>query len=151
MSKNNTATAAEHFELGRRYALGDGVPKDDKKAFECYTKAAEQGYADAQNKLGDWYSSGFGITNFRIAAEWYEKAAEQGHTGAQFSLGGLYKSGYSVNRNSFEDIHNPATDIQKNLDLAIKWFRKAAEGGYITQGGLSAEYFLNDCLAQKTK
>ena len=127
MNKETFTDAEKLFEMGKRYHKGEGIPKDLTEAEKWYTKAAEQGHADAQTELGHFFIRGG--TNFRVAADWYEKAAEQGHAEAAFSLGMLYKSGYRVNRNSFEDIHYPPTDIQRNLDLAIKWLQKAVEQG----------------------
>ena len=37
------------------YYNGDGVLKDYKQALKWFTKAAEQGYADAQYNLGIMY------------------------------------------------------------------------------------------------
>ena len=45
-----------------------------------YEKAAKQGHAEAQFKLGDMYSV---EKNYKKAVEWYEKAAKQGHAEAQ--------------------------------------------------------------------
>ncbi len=56
-----------------------------------YTKAAEQGNADAQNNLGHCYHNGYGIEqNFIEAIKWFTKAAEQGHTKAQQNLDTCY-------------------------------------------------------------
>jgi TPR repeat protein len=46
---------AEYF-LGRQYAKGNGVPKDDMKAADYFRKAADQGLAAAQNDLGAFYA-----------------------------------------------------------------------------------------------
>ena len=43
------------------YANGRGVPKDDAKAVEWYQKAAVQGNAAAQSKLGFMYEAGRGV------------------------------------------------------------------------------------------
>ena len=43
------------------YQNGDGVIKDYKKAVECYTKSAEQGYARGQYNLGVMYRNGYGV------------------------------------------------------------------------------------------
>lgn len=40
------------FALGVLYQYGYGVPKDETQAIEWYRKAAEQGYGEAQRKLG---------------------------------------------------------------------------------------------------
>ena len=53
-----------------------------------YRKAAEQGLAQAQCRLGDFYEYGEGVTKDLVkAAEWYRKAAEQGLAQAQCRLG----------------------------------------------------------------
>jgi TPR repeat protein len=54
--------------------------RDVANAIAWYRKAAEGGFAPAQDALGDMYSEGLGVEkNDAIAAEWYCKAAEQGH------------------------------------------------------------------------
>ena len=55
-----------------------GVPKNDKAAVKWYTKAAEQGLAEAQFVLGTMYADGIGVPeNDKTAVKWYTKAAEQ--------------------------------------------------------------------------
>ncbi len=41
--------------MGCSYFAGIGVEEDKSKAMEWLEKAAEQGNADAQNKLGEYY------------------------------------------------------------------------------------------------
>jgi hypothetical protein len=48
--------AAAQTALGVVYANGLGVPQDQAKAVECTRKAADQGYANAQNNLGNMAS-----------------------------------------------------------------------------------------------
>jgi len=43
--------AKAQYELGLLYVYGDGIPQDYTKATELFSKAAEQGYADAQNVI----------------------------------------------------------------------------------------------------
>ena len=43
------------------YEKGKGVPQDYKTAVKWYTLTAEQGYANAQFKLGLMYAQGTGI------------------------------------------------------------------------------------------
>ena len=43
------------------YDLGEGVPQSSKKALEYYRAAAEQDFADAQNKRGVMYEQGEGV------------------------------------------------------------------------------------------
>lgn len=58
-----------------------------QEAFKWYTKAAEQGYAEAQFCLAECYITGIGTErNWERAIDWYRKAAEQGHAEAQHLL-----------------------------------------------------------------
>ena len=87
------------YLMGRMYHYGLGVTKDDKKAVEWYTKAAEQGYARGQYNLGDMYENGKGVTkDLKNAVEWYTKAAEQGNAPGQCNLGYMYENGRGVTK-----------------------------------------------------
>ena len=103
-----------------------GVPKDITKAVEWYRKAADQGYANAQCKLGYCYENGLGVSkDASKAGEWYRKAAEQGLAWAQYNFGVCYYNGIGV---------------RKNYSTAVEWFRKAADQGYT-----SAQEVLGRC------
>ena len=55
----------------------EGVPEDFTEEAKRITKAAEQGYADAQYLLGMLYKQGIGMPEDpREAARWDAKAAE---------------------------------------------------------------------------
>jgi hypothetical protein len=79
-------------------------------------KAAEQGYAYAQNDLGAMYYNGQGVArDYSQALTLFRKAAEQGYAYAQNNLGAMYYNGRGV---------------AKDYSQAITWFRKAAEQGH---------------------
>ena len=100
--------------------------KNYAEAVKWYTKAAEQGYAQAQYDLGLCYDKGQGVTqDYTEAVKWYRKAAEQGHAEAQYYLGDCYRWGRAVKKDETE---------------AVKWYRKAAE-----QGHSDAQYDLGKC------
>ena len=62
-----------------------------------FRKAAEQGNAKAQFKLGVMYAGGNGVPEDDVeAVKWYRMAAEQGHARSQFSLGLMYAVGEGV-------------------------------------------------------
>ena len=63
------------ISLSKRYWKGDGVPPDSAKSTEYLKKAADKGYAPAQNDLGAFYAK---RKKHAEAAKWYRKAAEQG-------------------------------------------------------------------------
>ena len=85
------------------------------ETFEQVKKAAEQGDALAQYRLGLHYVDGRGVAKDNAeAAKWYLKAAEQGNANGQFELGFMYENGKGVAKDEAE---------------AIKWYRKAAAQG----------------------
>jgi len=89
--------------------------KDYDAAVAPCTKAAEQGFAEAQYNLGWMYRNGRGVPgNDAKAVEWYTKAAEQGYAKAQHNLGSMYYRGEGV----------PEDDAK-----AVEWFTLAAEQG----------------------
>ena len=78
----------EQCIVGNAFATGNmGVKKDPGQAAHWYRRAAEQGLAAAQLKLGECYENGFGVKkDLKQAVYWYGKAAEQGDGMAQRAL-----------------------------------------------------------------
>jgi TPR repeat protein len=75
------------FNLGNMYRDGQGVDKDEKRAVELYTMAADQDHAGAQCNLGVMYANGQGVDrSLTTAREWLTKAAAHGHENAIKSL-----------------------------------------------------------------
>ncbi len=88
---------------------------EDEATAKELRKAAEEGDASAQNRLGLLYDEGQGVPqNYRQAKEWFEKAAKQGHVGAQTNLGTLYLQGAGA---------------PQSTQMALFWFSRAAEQG----------------------
>ena len=113
----------QHFQNGQdSYEQGDYTA-----ALKWYRKAADQGYAPAQVKLGSMYYEGQGVQReMQKALKWYLKAASQGYASAQFNLGMLYEQNGS-----------PIQDFQE----ALRWYGKAADQGYApAQFNLGAIY-----------
>jgi hypothetical protein len=111
--------------LAGMYLRGEGgVARDDGKAAEWLEKAALQGNAYAQMKLGDLYETGQGVPkNIAIAADWREKAANRGNIRAQRLLGTMYRDGNGV---------------AKDKGKAEYWLNRAALEG----GDAQAQYLL---------
>ena len=66
------------------YYNGEGVPKDYKLAVKCFTKAAEQGLADAQSMVGVCYADGLGVAKNPIEGyAWYNIAIANGDEDAK--------------------------------------------------------------------
>lgn len=134
--------------------------KDERKAFEWFKKAAEQGNAEGQFFLGCSYSAGIGVEEDQSKAiEWLEKAAEQENADAQNKLGEWYIGVGMETRKAFElfqkAAENGSREAQRNLGKcymkglgvnklpaeAVKYYKKAAE-----QGDAEAQYLFATCL-----
>ncbi len=78
---------------------------DVAEAVNWYRKAADQGLAQAQCKLGECYYSGWGVEKDEAeAVNWYRKAADQGLAEAQYKLGRCYYSGRGVEEDMKEAV-----------------------------------------------
>lgn len=104
--------AEAQCRVAKAYWNGDGVKKSKEKAIGFYKSAAEQGLADAQFQLANYYDF---ITDLKEAIYWNLKAAQQGHVSAQYWMGYYYDEGEGVVR-----------DIEK----AIYWYAKSSEQGH---------------------
>ena len=95
--------AGAQYNVGLLYGNGQGVQKDDAKAWQWYEKAAVQGHADAQVNLGILYDYGRGIAqDFKKAVYWYRLSANQGNPLAQRRLGLMYERGDGVPQDYIE-------------------------------------------------
>jgi TPR repeat protein/serine/threonine protein kinase len=153
----------ENF-VGIAYQSGRGVIKDEAEAVKWYSKAAEQGFEEAQYNLGFCYANGIGISKDEAeAVKWYRKASDQGNAAAQCYLGFCYANGNGVSKDNAEalkwyrkaadqeyylaqcflgDCYANGNGISKDNAEAVKWYTKAAEQGYKL-----AQFFLGDCYA----
>ncbi|MBN9599615.1 MAG: sel1 repeat family protein [Afipia sp.] len=109
--------AAAQWKLGRMYATGVNVPRDDLRAFEYFSKIANQHAEDSPSApqasivanafvaLGRYYSAG--IANTRIKAD-PERAREMfsyaasyfGNAEAQYNLARMYLNGVGTSRDT---------------------------------------------------
>lgn len=124
-----TGISVAQWRLGKCYNSGDGVEKDQKKAFELFTKAAEQECVEAISALGTFYSSLFTYPsekNDQYAVELFIKAAKEGCLPAQCNLAIHFYKGLGV---------------KENKSQAIYWWTEAAkQGSAIAQYNLGQRY-----------
>ena len=73
------------------YSEGQGVPQDYDETIKLYRLAAEQGFVNAQYKLGMMYSKGQVQHDYDEAIKWFRLAAEQGDVAAKSQLDLLLK------------------------------------------------------------
>ncbi|KAI8882333.1 HCP-like protein [Backusella circina FSU 941] len=104
------------FQIGYKYATGDNVVQNYKKAYQWYFKSALSGNSKAMLNIGVLYERGNGVDqNYTKAAEWFARAAENGQELGYYNLGILYYRGSGLN-----------TDYKK----AYECFMKIADKNY---------------------
>ena len=88
----------------------------DIECAELLRQSAELGHVWAQLFYGRFLCKGIGTAlDPKSAVEWFRKAADQNSPDAFYELGVCYENGEGV---------------EKNLDEALTWYRKAVDGGF---------------------
>ncbi|HEV8690346.1 MAG TPA: tetratricopeptide repeat protein, partial [Ideonella sp.] len=115
-TRAQTGDARHQLYLGALYEFGEkGLKRDFPEAAKWYAKAADQGLARAQVRLGFLYEEGKGVgADIGKAVALYTQSAEQGDAWGQAALGLSYMQGRGV---------------EQKDEQAARWFRLAAEQG----------------------
>jgi TPR repeat protein len=141
------------WRLGRMYADGDGVARDDLRAFEYFSRIANQHAEDSPSApqaqivanafvaLGRYYRDG--IPNSRVksdrerAREMFHYAASYfGNADAQYNLARMYLDG---------------TGTPRDPKYAARWLSQAAQKGqYQAQALLGQMLFNGDVLPKQS-
>jgi Sel1 repeat len=99
LDRANAGDSVAQYEMGLRYADGEGVPQNYRDAMAWFAKAAENGNDKAQWKLGLGYMKGIGVPHDeREAVVWFKRAANHGNVRAQSALSDAYLSGRGIPR-----------------------------------------------------
>lgn len=116
------------YQLAMMYQNGQGVVRDNKKAFDLLTLAANQNDSDAQFGLSLLYSEGKNVPKDLMKAFYLmEKSANKGLASAQFNLAVMYAQGDGVHKDNL---------------LASRWYQKAADQNFaLAQFNLALMYF----------
>jgi uncharacterized protein len=94
MRRLSPARSRDLLRIRRR---SGGVQQDDAESVKWFRKAADQGDAYAQGRLGSRYYNGKGVPqSYAEAAKWYRKSADQGDFHSQAILGEMYVLGQGV-------------------------------------------------------
>ena len=140
-----------HTLLGRLYAEGLGVPRDELAAANWYRKGAELGDTEAMFALGVILAAGKAVKkNPEGAAQMFEQAARKGHPFAHYNLAQLFLSGNGKPENPFRaaqhleyaakkgipqaqydlaTLYQRGHGVEPNAYNAAYWLRQAAEKG----------------------
>ena len=94
--------------------------RDDNDELVSLRHAAEQGDADAQFRLAEFYYKRYedccgAEEELEEAVRWYQEAAGRGDARAQFEIGWFYQSGEVIG---------------EDHEKAVAWYRISAEQGY---------------------
>jgi hypothetical protein len=103
LAKANGGDPVAQYEIGRKFAAGDGVSQNMEQAVKWLTMSAQQGNPDAQMGLGALYVSGRAVPrNSAEAAKWYRLAAGQGQAAAQLQMARMHLAGAGVPKDDVE-------------------------------------------------
>jgi len=123
-ARQGVADAQYHFGI----ALIED-PETQPQAIDFITKAAKQGFAEAELALAVFYSDGFGVPKDDSKARtWCEKAAGQKLAKAQMTLGTFYQEGQGG---------------PQNKELGFKFFELSAKQGLAGGQHNLGDSFLN--------
>lgn len=134
------------------YENGQGVKRDQTKAFELYQRAAGRGIAEAQFAIAQMYLEGRGCTkDVTQGFEYTRRAADKGLASAQYNLALMYQKGEVVTqsyRNAaiwYKDaamqnfalaqfnlalLYFDGLGVTKDIEKSYIWNRVAAFNGY---------------------
>ena len=108
--------AAQSFKPDYDAGIKAWMNKDYATALKHLRPLAKKGHAKAQNKLGDFYWIGYGVTqDYKQAVKWLRLSAKQGNLDAQSGLGSMYTHGNGV---------------LQDLVMAYVWLNVAVTNGY---------------------
>lgn len=120
---SNQGDAKGMYDLALCYQKGEGVDKNEKKAFQLLLRASDKGYDEAKFQLAECYYFGKGTKlDWERAYELYIETASHGNRKAQFMVG------YYLMRNHGNSFFS--TVSERNTIKAFGWFMKSAEQGY---------------------
>ena len=139
---------AEYYELGQ-LALKQ---KENTLAAAIFLRAAEIGYAPAQNFYASCCERGIGMPSSETdAVIWYTKAAKGGYPPAILNLANCYRQGMGIEKDParalalyqraaelgdstaqylLANLYMEGEIAPSNLPLAISWYKKSALAGH---------------------
>ena len=141
----NDGSFLAQYHLAKSYLEGKIVKQDKKQVIKWATKAAKQGYHEAQQLLGTIYNA---KKDTKQAIFWYKKASENNNPKAQYSLGVFYLKGIEVKKDVYKSMslfiksakqgyvnaqyslalrYLQGVGINKNYYEAVKWLKRAAK------------------------
>lgn len=107
------------YTLGKLYAEGVGVERDERRAAELFLSASIKGFAKAQYNLGKVYRDGRGMNrDEELSIFWFLEAAERGHGRAQDKIAERALAGAGVARDEIEALKWSILAARQGIDTA---------------------------------
>lgn len=147
--------ATAYYYLGKMYAQGLGVEKDDQKAIEYYQKAEGSYNIDATYELAEILlkdAKDKEDPKFEMGLKYLKRAAYAGQADALYQLGELYENGESVEKdykNAFgfylmgalkgearsqyklSTLYLAGLGTPQDFENGLKWISRSARQGYV--------------------
>ncbi len=135
------------------YTVFQSIARNCVEAAGWYEKAALQGDATSQQRMGDLSVVCKGIpADYQKSADWHRRAANQGNVTSQITLSGIYKvgkngipvdykksaywlalaaeQGNKVAQKGLGNRYKDGLGVPKDFAIAQSWYEKAAAQGY---------------------
>lgn len=137
LARAEQGDAEAQFAVGNAFFHGGhAIQKDLNQVFNWWLMAAENGHVAAQVSVADSFMYGrFAEPDVEEALFWYTEAANADDPYAQYQLGKYYITGTVTPDVDMEFDENygrryfTVFDSDHDFELAVTWFRKAAEAG----------------------
>ncbi|MCC8180834.1 MAG: sel1 repeat family protein, partial [Planctomycetes bacterium] len=131
----NRGISASQARMGDRYALGNGVKKDDTYAFRWYRLAAQNGDIRSQLVTGDLYRRGIGVgMNKREAVRWFKEAARNNSPEAYYQLATMMY---------FGEYKSPS------MERVVEYVERAENGGSVAARSFLSSFYYNGIVVEK--
>jgi len=112
-------SSRESARLGYAYSVGEGLEKNENKAYKWTLKAAEEGDRYAMYNIGLAYLYGRGTeVNYMKAVRWFNAAYEKDVIGSATQLAFCYAKGFGVQKDLNKAIEYYKQDVGKNYQEA---------------------------------
>ena len=121
LAAEQTADPQALFDQANRHHSGEGVLQNFASAAALYQQAANQGHAQAQNRLGQYYHSGLGgAQDQQQALRWLGAAADQGDPHHIFDLASALEQGADGSQDPIRAaaLYQQATELG-HIDAAV--------------------------------
>lgn len=130
-AKAKDGNACAEYYLGRYYGSAKSASRDDEKAFNFYSKAADKNYPPAIYELALAYIGARGVKeDAKLGGELLLKAAEMGYLDAQILAARYYTN--------FLECYTKV--YCRNYPKALYWFSEAAK-----RGSLESKFDMGVC------